>query len=265
MAAGGEEQAIGKRRDVGQPRGQRMRLQMIDRHQRLAVDQRNRLGGGRARRSPRRSGRGRPRRPRHRSRRSRSRLRPWPWRSCGPAPRHARARRFPAPRRQRRHARWSATARYRTGYMPRPSAAALDHGRRGLVARRLDSEYNHSGPGRNRMSPIWRHRRSIARSDGAIGQPAKARLRIGTRGSPLALAQASMVRACWLAAHGLDPAAIEIMHHPHQRRPHPGPPAGGGRRQGPVHQGDRGGLAGGRDRSRGAFGQGHADRFCRTD
>ena len=34
-------------------------------------------------------------------------------------------------------------------------------------------------------------------------------LRIGTRGSPLALAQAAMVRARLAAAHGLDPAAIE--------------------------------------------------------
>ena len=48
MAAGGEKQTIGKRHGVGQPRGERMRLEMIDRHQRLAGDQRNRLGGGQA-------------------------------------------------------------------------------------------------------------------------------------------------------------------------------------------------------------------------
>lgn len=35
-------------------------------------------------------------------------------------------------------------------------------------------------------------------------------LRIGTRGSPLALAQANDVRARLIAAHGLDPAAVEI-------------------------------------------------------
>ena len=46
MAAGGEEQAIGKRRRVGQPRGERMRFQMIDRDQRLLLDQRDRLGRG---------------------------------------------------------------------------------------------------------------------------------------------------------------------------------------------------------------------------
>ncbi|MFY9625135.1 MAG: hypothetical protein WAJ91_12200, partial [Rhodoplanes sp.] len=35
-------------------------------------------------------------------------------------------------------------------------------------------------------------------------------LRIGTRGSLLALAQAEEVRARLTAAHGLDPTAIEI-------------------------------------------------------
>lgn len=36
-------------------------------------------------------------------------------------------------------------------------------------------------------------------------------LRIGTRGSPLALAQTEIVRTCLAAAHGLDLAAIEIV------------------------------------------------------
>lgn len=38
-----------------------------------------------------------------------------------------------------------------------------------------------------------------------------ATLRIGTRGSPLALAQANMVRDALAAAHGLDPSGIEIV------------------------------------------------------
>ena len=75
----------------------------------------------------------------------------------------------------------------------------------------------------------------VAQSSGII-------LRLGTRGSPLALAQARMVRAALAAAHGLDPGADRARGDPHQRRPHPGPAAGGGRRQGPVHQGDRGGA-----------------------
>ena len=43
------------------------------------------------------------------------------------------------------------------------------------------------------------------------------------------------------------------------RRPHPGSAAGGGRRQGSVHQGAGGGPAGRRDRPRRAFHEGHAD------
>ena len=46
VPAGGEEQAIGKRRRVGQPRGQRMGFEVIDRDQRLVVGQRDRLGHG---------------------------------------------------------------------------------------------------------------------------------------------------------------------------------------------------------------------------
>ena len=50
-----------------------------------------------------------------------------------------------------------------------------------------------------------------------------------------------------------------VQRHHDLRRPHPGPAAARVRRQGPVHQGDRGGAAGGRDRSRRAFHEGHAD------
>ena len=82
----------------------------------------------------------------------------------------------------------------------------------------------------------------------------QSRLRIGTRGSPLALAQAHMTEAA-LAAHGVE-ATIEV--DPYLRRPHPRPPALGGRRQGPVHQGDRGGAAWPNDRPCGALRQGHA-------
>ena len=46
VAAGGEEQAVGKRNPVGQPRRQRVRFEMIDGNQRLLDDKRDRLGGG---------------------------------------------------------------------------------------------------------------------------------------------------------------------------------------------------------------------------
>ena len=50
-------------------------------------------------------------------------------------------------------------------------------------------------------------------------------LRIGTRGSPLALAQAGMVRDRLAAAHGLAPERIEIHDDPDHRRYDPRPPA----------------------------------------
>ncbi len=46
MPARGQQQQIGKADAVGQARGERMGLEMVDRHQRLAGDERDRLGGG---------------------------------------------------------------------------------------------------------------------------------------------------------------------------------------------------------------------------
>src|SRR6185437_3479411 len=46
VAAGSKKQAIRKLGGVGEPRGERMRFQMIDRNQRLALYQRNRFRGG---------------------------------------------------------------------------------------------------------------------------------------------------------------------------------------------------------------------------
>ena len=99
-------------------------------------------------------------------------------------------------------------------------------------------------------------------------------LRIGSRGSPLALVAgargARPPRRSLRACAGTD----RYQGHPHHRRCDPGPAAGGSRRQRPVHQGNRGGAAGRRHRPRGAFVEGHADaaargprprrRFCRA-
>ena len=74
VAAGGEKQAIGKRQRAGQPRRQRVGLQMIDRDQRRIVHHRDRFRGGQARRSRRRSGRGRRRRRPPKAAQSRRRL-----------------------------------------------------------------------------------------------------------------------------------------------------------------------------------------------
>ena len=46
MAAGGEQQQIGEADAVGEPRGERMGLEMVHRHQGLAGDERDGLGGG---------------------------------------------------------------------------------------------------------------------------------------------------------------------------------------------------------------------------
>ncbi len=46
VAAGREEQAIGKGGRVGEPRGERVRLQVVDRDQRLVVHEGDRLGHG---------------------------------------------------------------------------------------------------------------------------------------------------------------------------------------------------------------------------
>ena len=69
VAAGGEKQAIGKRDVVGQPRGQRMRFEMVDRDQRLVVRPARSPWRWSARRSRRRSGPARPPRRRRRARR----------------------------------------------------------------------------------------------------------------------------------------------------------------------------------------------------
>ncbi len=46
VTAGGEKQAIGKRQRAGQPRRQRVGLEMVHRDQRRVVHHRDRLGGG---------------------------------------------------------------------------------------------------------------------------------------------------------------------------------------------------------------------------
>ena len=52
MAARHQKQQKGKFHAIGQPRGQRMARQMIDRDQRLARRQRQRLGGGQSHHHP---------------------------------------------------------------------------------------------------------------------------------------------------------------------------------------------------------------------
>ncbi len=90
-------------------------------------------------------------------------------------------------------------------------------------------------------------------------------IRIGTRGSPLALAQTEMARARIVAASPAlaGPGAAGSRGDPHYRRQGIGPAARRHRRQGAVQQGDRRGDAGRRDRSGRAFGEGPADLASR--
>ena len=87
-----------------------------------------------------------------------------------------------------------------------------------------------------------------------------AKIRIGTRGSPLALAQARQVQAPARRGARAGRGRLRARRHQDDRRPITRPAAGGGGRQGSLYQGDRGGAARGRDRPRRAFHEGHADR-----
>ena len=134
-------------------------------------------------------------------------------------------------------------------------AVAADEGHGRLVATRLDAEddavaVDHQPPPRQRYPAQM-----------GLRLP----LRIGTRGSPLALAQATLVRegaGGSLAGTGRAGCDRGRGHQDHRRSRHR-PAAGRHRRQGAVHQGDRGGAAGRHHRSRGALDEGHADLAAR--
>ena len=82
---------------------------------------------------------------------------------------------------------------------------------------------------------------------------------IGTRGSPLALAQAHETQDRLIAAHGWTRGAPAPVDHQDHGRRHPGPAALGSRRQGALHQGARHRAPGRLHRSRRPFRQGPAD------
>ena len=169
--------------------------------------------------------------------------------ACGdhedPAPRHGRARRFPAPRRRMPRVRSICDSTISDRMRPRPSRGRARppprRSRRRSFRCRARScclslqSFRSTPPGRKLAA-----RRSIARS---MAQSSGALLRIGTRGSPLALAQARTVRDRLVGRAWLRAGSDRNPCHQDDRRPHPGPAAVGSRRQGPVHQGDRGGAA----------------------
>jgi hydroxymethylbilane synthase len=108
---------------------------------------------------------------------------------------------------------------------PASLAGALDHRRGGLVAGRFDAEHNHPGsdpraaPGFRccaiRATLPWPAATGVAlRGHRVQSSPPSSRrsapLVIGTRGSPLALAQAREVRARLAAAHALAAERMEL-------------------------------------------------------
>ena len=84
--------------------------------------------------------------------------------------------------------------------LPGPLPSRSTNGGGGLVASGFDSEYNHGDPCSKRYHcEVW-----WTQSSGAI-------LRLGTRGSPLALTQAGMVRAALAPRAWLRPDRIELV------------------------------------------------------
>ena len=91
--------------------------------------------------------------------------------------------------------------------------------------------------------------------------PAPKRLAIALRKSALSLCHAEYIRARLLAR--LSRVRDRPARHHHQGRPDPRPAAGQPRRQGAVHQGDRGRDGRGPRRFRRALAEGHADGHAR--
>ena len=124
MAAGGEQQQIGKGEPAVEARDQRVAFEMVDREERLAARRSRRPCRRPARPARRRSAPDPP--PRRRRRGLARQRRPFPARarSARRAPRHGRGRRSPARRRHRRHARRSGSSPRRRGFRRCRRAAA---------------------------------------------------------------------------------------------------------------------------------------------
>ncbi len=222
MSAGGQEQAIGERRVVGEARGQRVRLEMIDRDQRLLGDQRDRLGGG----EPDDDAADQPGPGGDRDAVELAERQPGIVHRLGDD--HVERLDMGARRDLRHHAAEGRVLvdlrQHDIGQnLARPGLEPLDHRRRGLVAGRLDAEHNHPGSLSNARSSFSGRAgvpmiaRSLPASSGVAlrghgvqSSGAATILRIGTRGSPLALAQARQVREALAAAHGFSAERIEL-------------------------------------------------------
>ena len=162
---------------------------------------------------------------------------------------------------------------------PRPSRARAHDGRRRLVAARLDAEHERGSRAVCAVLPcgcVGRYRFALMGRRGSINGPIEAsgiasireqrlackqrKIRIGTRGSPLALAQAREVRARLDAAHGLGRQRMRdrvIKTTGDRIQDRPLTEAGG---KGLFTKEIEEALLAGDDRPRRAFHEGHADR-----
>ena len=150
------------------------------------------------------------------------------------------------------------------------AVAQFDHARRGLVATRLDAEnadhlvapFDHCRPGVSSDRRLRAKPGSPVLLTGGYHGPRHANNRAEDRNARQPAGAGAGARDARPADGGARPAGRSLRDRGDldQRRPHPGPAAVGSRRQGPVHQGDRGSAARRPHRHRRAFLEGHADR-----
>ena len=124
VTAGGEKQAIGKCQRAGQPRRQRVGLEMIDRDQRRIVHHRDRFRGGQPDDDPADQARARGGGDAGQLRKADAGLFHRGSQRCRRAHRHGRAPRSPAPRRRTARVPRFASARYWTRSAPPRRLAA---------------------------------------------------------------------------------------------------------------------------------------------
>ena len=268
MPARDQQQQIGRLQAFREADGERMRLQMIDRDQRQLVHERQSLGGRDA--DQQAADQPRPGRHRHSVKlvQADTRLAHSLGNDLVEAL-HVRPR-----GNLRHHAAVAAVLLPLRAHdvgqdAPAPVRGTRHDRRRRLVAARLDAEHQRLALVLGRIhgasfapAPGRGHKRAKrCPAPPSIGRSALASIHHPHRHARLAAGAGAGARGA-RAPGGrarAGPMGVRGARHQDLGRPHPGPPARRGRRQGPLHQGDRGGAAGRRDRPRRALHEGHAD------
>jgi hydroxymethylbilane synthase len=218
-----EQQHVRRRQPLGQADSERMRLQVIDGNQRFGGGQRQRLGCGQADNQPA----DQPRASRHGD--AVQLIEPEPGSREGFTDQRVQAFDMGAGGDLRNDPTKSAVLLpLRSDDVgedaPSSRCVAQHHGCRGLIAAGFDAKHQcfarcHLGRS-SFVLVLKRHSGHVCANNdtrgelspgGLMTQASARRIRIGTRGSPLALAQAEDVRARLIAAHGLMPGDCEIV------------------------------------------------------